>query len=685
MKKNVLIIVIDALSKWYIDQCKTENSFFGKLEKKTYCANNMFSNGPFTEVATRGLWASQDSLSGTSYLCESYFDNTTMYEQFKSNGYYIYVGELIPFFTNKIQADNSIKREACEVRGFDHIWRNRLQYYIELKKRGFFLEDSIWKVELLLEQYFNCYSNNINIKCEEKKYFINKREYIEDILENELKSSFFVNQDSLMYFSSIYRNCKELQNILDYPPINEEMSFIVKAKYKNLQYLVEMNQNKNIDMLVEKELEGTNNNRCVHSNNDLLSHLRGGYEKLPKLRDELNSFLIWYDQNQYSSTPFWAYIHNFDFHFPENFMNNKFEDRKLYLQELKEKEGTLSKIKCCNMSVSKQLSIMNIEKCLEEFWEELEKRKVFNDTYVILTADHGISNFMNSLDKPLERWNYKKSNFQVPFYMQGCGVRPYEDYNLHSAKDILPTLLDKCNILYSDCNYTGIKINTEKKDYLFTTWINGIPDLNYKPIRVGIRDKKYSITCEAFITQFIGSAKILGIYDLEHDKNETNCLSRTKIQDKNFDNLFEKLKEEWFKVVISVLSDYNSPYNFYKKYKFLDKKKDIYKQYNKMLDRISWDEFRHMVDKRKIILFGVGQSLYSFLGNTSFNYEVKEIWDNDPEKNGRYIFGNVVKQPNKESINDDVFIVITSRYEIEIVEQLCNMGIDHFCIGAMVG
>ena len=53
--KNIIIIVIDALSKWYIDQHKNENSFFKYLEKEGYCADNMYSTGPFTEAAVRGF------------------------------------------------------------------------------------------------------------------------------------------------------------------------------------------------------------------------------------------------------------------------------------------------------------------------------------------------------------------------------------------------------------------------------------------------------------------------------------------------------------------------------------------------------------------------------------------------------------------------------------------------------
>ena len=78
MKKNFLIVTIDALSKWYIDQVKMSNDFWTYLEKETLNFSDMYATGPFTEAAVRGFWSGTEPLFGSSYLSETNFSNETI-------------------------------------------------------------------------------------------------------------------------------------------------------------------------------------------------------------------------------------------------------------------------------------------------------------------------------------------------------------------------------------------------------------------------------------------------------------------------------------------------------------------------------------------------------------------------------------------------------------------------------
>lgn len=683
MRKNVLIVVIDGLSKWYIDQCKSEKGFFSNLEKNSYSANNMFSEGPFTEAATRGLWASQDAMRGKGYLAEAYFEYLPFYDLFHQNGYFIYMGELVPFFTHKMHVDNVRTREKCEVRGFDHIWRSRLEYFISLKRGENYREEDNWKIEFLLEQFFENYQDNTTVEYEKNKYYSNKKEYILDILDNCEKSSFFMAMDSSLYYACRYKNITNFKKACFKMISEEELKFVSLAKYKNLEFLFKINQGLVDKLCLEKELGGTAN-RCIQSNNDLISHMRGGYDDTPRLCRELKDFLEWFD-NYESDAPFLAYIHNFDFHYPENFINSQYNNNcNEYCKEVNEKIEELKGIECCNMSVSKQLSILNIERNLKEFWEQLKARKVFENTYVILTADHGIANFMNPIGKKDdERWNYTKMNFQIPFYMQGPDIVPVIDNELRSAKDILPTLACKCELDFRSQCYDGKIINSSSSKIMSAVWINGIPDLSRKKLRMGIRNEKYSITYEAFVSQFFSSGKILGVYNLQNDPNEVINLSSENIQDEEYQKLLCTMTEKWFETVFSILTDRNSPYQFQKKYKFLLSKYTFYKDYNQRLEKISWKEADLFLKDKEIILFGCGETLYSFIEQKKFIYPIIEIWDNDESKCGKYVLGHKVCKPNKERVTCNRVVIITNRYEIEAIEQLNRMEVEHYFIGAL--
>ena len=190
MGLNFLIITIDALSKWYIDQYKKENSFFTYLEENTYSFQNMYSTGPFTEAAIRGYWCGNDSLDGYSYLSESHFEQDTFLDFF-SKSHYMYYGELIPYFNYKIKCDSRNKREKCEERAFEHLWSARLSYYCDLYKNGQLSKKEFWKIEFILEQFFEKYSRAYSVALECKKYKCDKTMYILDILEHRELSDFY--------------------------------------------------------------------------------------------------------------------------------------------------------------------------------------------------------------------------------------------------------------------------------------------------------------------------------------------------------------------------------------------------------------------------------------------------------------------------------------------------------------
>ena len=84
---------------------------------------------------------------------------------------------------------------------------------------------------------------------------------------------------------------------------------------------------------------------------------------------------------------------------------------------------------------------------------------------------------------------------------------------------------------------------------------------------------------------------------------------------------------------------------------------------------------------RRVILFGAGESLGRVLltAEKYSDFQVIEIWDNDPQKYGKtYAFRSeniAVAKPHR--INEEIIIVITAgtAYETEIRQQLLSMGI----------
>lgn len=668
------MIVIDALSKWYIDQYRGEIGFFSDLEKLGYSASNLYSTGPFTEAAVRGFWAADDPLRGKSYLNESDFRNQTIYQVFKNLNYYIYFGELIPFFNDNIYSDNKITRENPCVRGFEHIWRGRLIFYINLFKQKCFKNSDFWKLEFLLEKYFDDFHKISNVNSEYHKYMKNKKEYILDILLNEEESSFFKNQDYTMFYSCKYRNIENYKNQKSHSVTKEEIEFVYHVKEKNTDFLFEMNKKFGCEDIIENELNGSRS-RCIHSNENILSHMRDENEKLPKLKEELDEFLDWYDkEGQELKIPFFAYIHNYDFHFPENFINTRYEDNPIkYNKEVKEKLQELNSLRCKKMSVSKQLSLLNIEKCLKYFYDKIRLREIDKNTIIIITSDHGISNFMYPIDKKNERWNYTKINFQIPFYMFGCGIKKYNDMYLHSSKEIVSMLL---RISQTQDDIIESPLEDIDKECIITSWINGVPDYDYQKIKLGIRTQKYSITYESYLSQFFSYDNIVGLYDLLIDPDECYNLYYKDIEDDDFTILMRKLPDFWFDEILNIINADEGEYRLKKIYKFLLCKPERFREINKNAIYLTQDKLDNIISGKSIILFGDKKNVVDFLVSYNYSYKIEELWVDDLKE--ECFMGHKIAKEWK--IKKDIPIIIVGNKEIEMLNILLDKGCFTFLI-----
>lgn len=656
MKKNFLIVTIDALSKWYIDQVRMPNDFWTYLEKETLNFSDMYATGPFTEAAVRGFWSGAEPLFGSGYLSETNFSNETIFEQFLNDSYYMYLGQLVPYINNKMKYNNdNVNRENMLDRAFEHIWNNRIIYYINLYNKKNLEEKDYWKIQFILDEFFDKYNFDEKGQKQKIQYYKNKRMYIKNIMDKNIYSEFYKTFYSQLFYDCQYPNIVKYKKQLKHNVSKNEAIFIKKSKNKNIQYLFDFNRNNEIE--IEKQLR-ENNNRCIFSNNDLLSHMRDENENLPKLNEEIDDFLNWYDKYSYDmDKPYFAYIHNYDFHYPENFLNSRYESVE-YEQEILNKINLLDEINEKKMSVSKQLSILNIEKNLKYLFTELSKRNAFSNTILIITSDHGISNFMYKIGKNEERWNYTKTNFNIPFYVIGKDLPKYQFNGLYDSKIIKQIFED-----LKDEKFNIKKYQRKEKEYLTTAWINGVPDLDRNNIKIGIRNKHYSITLEGLFTQKFDTLIKRGIYNLDIDPDELNCNSKQYPK-----TMIEQLKKEWINLSKRIINESDYRYGYKDRYAYIEKE---YFNYNEDNSISSIEDLKC----KNIIVFGRGVQATEFLSKYGSLLKVKEIWDNYINSSKEYYFGHTVKKPDIAHFTNDDFIIICSRYEADVCKKLNDIGV----------
>ena len=80
--------------------------------------------------------------------------------------------------------------------------------------------------------------------------------------------------------------------------------------------------------------------------------------------------------------------------------------------------------------------------------------------------------------------------------------------------------------------------------------------------------------------------------------------------------------------------------------------------------------------KEKIYIWGAGKLCEGFLESNVFLYEIIDgIIDNDPRKSQQVVYGKNVFHPSELHWNQEIFVIITSSYFIEITKQLEDMGL----------
>lgn len=687
--KNVVMLVVDALSYWYIQEFKKayRESFFNELESKTLHCTEMYSTGPFTEAALQGMLASQYSLDNHNNMTWFRDSNEMVLKVLQDNGYQIYVGGQ-PIFFSGFHADvwsheTFAEKFNFEARAESSLWKSKIKYFFSLYDRGEINEREKGLLEDVVNFIFECFNDGSKPeKQKEYQSFIkDKRLYVENLLRLKKEHSFykyFLDKEKI----EVGGYARTVNNIYRSLPEADEAKICSEIEYRNKKRFIEINRKFANPELIEKNITGYDN-RCLQTNNAAIEHIRGVDYTEPTMGREIEHFLEWMDCRE-EGKPFFSYIHVMDFHHRENIMENGEEDYRVKLREV---ESSLQKMPdMINMSVTKTLSILHIERELRRFWEELEKRDFFRDSYLIITADHGISNFMYPLrDVSNERWAYKKTNFNVPFYMAGSGIKAEKNDELLDGVDIPVTLLNILKIPVPE-EYKGKFFIGQHNIHNFvrTEWINGCPNVCKEIIKFGIRDKKYSITYKASLNEFIDSGECACFYNLQEDPDETVNLA---VDDRNKEILnryLPMIRQRWYELLQHYYLDYEGKY-FDKNRTFNVLREQPYRitRWMEEQDRFSWEDFCEKIAGKKIILYGATEYAKEFLGK--FNFRIYEIWDDNAEKHNTCFMGHLVKNPYEVTQNADEYVfIITSQYEIEARILLDDMKFEHVYIGKQI-
>ena len=560
MKKNVLLIVLDSIrndvffNREYSEKCIP---FLYKKRHNSVTGDNMFAQAPYTEAAFMCLLGSVDTME-YGYL-KKFKDVKMISEVFYENGYKTYSNTTIKNVYPKYSYKGLSDYRLFEPYQFDSSWDIRFSYYQPLYLNGELKEDEVeFLVDLLesnLDQwveylaflkaqafetaylndrvYLDHIDEDIDIIVNEVKIFKSDKHAYLDRLMNEGKSHVLfacrrypyfdkVKDDSYReYFvdkySSVFKKMKDLafrRNIVNNPfPFYSVFSSINNwtkmkgflAGYKNALFDKDA---------MERVTENFDKFKAQRSFQTVANDFKGWVEKQ--------------DSNWFS------YIHIDDAHYRENFFSYDSNDKELHEKEFGRINDYMDNLaKDYKGAISYDLALMYCDNVIKDICEHLKKVGQYENTVIMVTADHGYCYYYNPI-RDVNLFNVYKETYNVPFIVFGDSIKSRKIEKFCTTKDVAPTLLSLAGLdVPSEFKGNALDV-TEGEDYVFVEYMGqGCPDINRRPIILAVRTENYNVAMNVYAYKTFTDSVLTDVYDLKLDPLEKkNLFLRKGISEK---------------------------------------------------------------------------------------------------------------------------------------------------------
>jgi len=113
-------------------------------------------------------------------------------------------------------------------------------------------------------------------------------------------------------------------------------------------------------------------------------------------------------------------------------------------------------------------SVNYTDKCLGDFISNLRKTDLWDNTLIILLADHAMQGYPQGAD------NYEQIRYKIPMIWIGGAVKqPHVVSDYGSQNDLAATLLSQLKIDYSDFKFSKDMFNPQGSKFSFYSYVNG--------------------------------------------------------------------------------------------------------------------------------------------------------------------------------------------------------------------
>ena len=587
MKKNIIFLLIDCFDYNKIGPNKYRQSptpFLDELKSKSLWATNMYSQAPYTEAALIATICGYDTLDRGGHLKRYKNCPETLYEMMKRAGYDVYAQMWTHFYpSSALRGIDFIKLRPYS---FETLWHYRFEYYSKLYTNGNLdcqdiddlidiIDDNLkhWDdyFEKLLQEndeveFILKYTKLPNISKQKElleneiiNYNTNKEEYIKELLKKGLNHRLFniFNSECLNYKVP---DCFANKINKKYGNVGEEIYRISnklnrKNNHLSFKKLWQYWEQSDFSLNLIKRTQFSQyirNYFHVLRDTHLLKIFDSSYSNQKDFistKCMMKHLLKWIDsRDSKKDNPYFAYIHTEDIHgqsvifdicsTDENEIDDQVETMKNYLSYLpRNYKG----------NVSYDLGLLNVDRQIRWFYEELKVRGILDNTLLIITSDHGCGTNYNPLRGFVQ--NFHDECYHIPFIILDNDMVPTIDNNYHLTKDIMPTLAELVGVVSpQSCTGESILSSRGRKIVMQEYMGPGCPDMYRRLIWMCAFDDEWKVFIKVKLMQETFEYQIEEVFNRKKDPDELDNLKKNKNALKSCDYLFEALKNRWFAI-----------------------------------------------------------------------------------------------------------------------------------------
>lgn len=553
--KNILFIVLDSITNQQIFNSINSNqkaSFLNKLREKSITGDKMYSQAPYTEAALMSLLGSLDTLDAGGYM-EKFKNKNTVIDEFNRNNYKTYFPTYYPSIYPQYMTYGAQYMNYIEKFTFSHLWDYRFKHF-----REFYLEEKTTKeenemLEEMLEDNFNAWIQLLKLLIEkdEKTVLLNncvERENLTTTMNTVseelnkfrsdkhkyLKELFSQGEEHLLFKINSHDYADKVQN-------NEFRRWFIDNYTETFRKIKSKQAKTNLKtarLPIKKIFRNLKDINCVKGllagyknlifDKDILDRINEKYDLFKaqrSFRTVAELTMNWIEDNKNSKTPWMAYVHVDDAHYPENFFTYDTDNKDIIENEFKRIDNFLDNLpkNYCG-TIASDLSLLYCDSIIEMIFKYLEENELLDSTSVVITADHGFSYYFNPIREKYVITNYRE-NYNVPFVVFDKDIKPRKIEGFLATKDIPATLLDLANIKIPDYFKGKSLLDFEGRDFATVEYMGGgCPDLRRRPVVLGIRNNQYEVMAEIYNNDM----QIKEIYDSNKDFYEQKNLVKKK-------------------------------------------------------------------------------------------------------------------------------------------------------------